>query len=164
MPSAPNVAALHLRADENGTCAVGVGSTSPGAAAGRPACTARMVELGADSAAMTARRAAADRASSAPGPGTRRSRARSPSVRVPVLSRQMVSTRASVSMAGSSCTSTCRRPRRTTPTAKATLVSSTSPSGTIATTPATVPRIDSAIPSLACSWLTSRRMPVGTMR
>ena len=65
--------------------------------------------------------------------------ARSPAVSVPVLSKQITSTRARVSTAGSSWTSTWRRPRRTTPTAKATLVSSTSPSGTMATVPATAP-------------------------
>src|SRR6266508_2155697 len=72
--------------------------------------------------------------------GTTSWTARSPAVIVPVLSKQRTSTRARVSTAGSSCTSTCLRPSRTTLTAKVTLVSSTSPSGTIATEPATAPR------------------------
>ena len=63
-----------------------------------------------------------------------------PSVSVPVLSRQTVSTRARPSIAGSSCTRHCWRPSRTTPIAKATEVSSTRPSGTIGTMPATVRR------------------------
>ena len=64
----------------------------------------------------------------------------SPSVSVPVLSRHTTSTRARPSTAGSSCTSTLRRASVTAATPKATLVSSTRPSGTIPTTPATVPR------------------------
>jgi hypothetical protein len=64
-------------------------------------------------------------------------------VSVPVLSTQTTSTRARVSTAGISCTSAFLAPSRTTATAIATLVSSTRPSGTMVTTPATVP--DSAI-------------------
>jgi hypothetical protein len=81
---------------------------------------------------------------------------------VPVLSKQSTSTLASVSTAGSSLTSTWRRPSRITATAKATLVSSTSPSGTIATVPATAPRRPSRSPWWARSWLTNSSAAVGT--
>ena len=101
---------------------------------------ARRVALGLGSAAARPPRAAGGRLVAVARPAARSSgTARSPSVSVPVLSRQITSTRARVSTAGSSWTSTWRRPRRTTPTAKATLVSSTSPSGTMATIPATAP-------------------------
>ncbi len=75
-----------------------------------------------------------------------------PSVSVPVLSQQIRSTRASPSMAGRSCTSTRRAASLTTPTAMATLVSSTSPSGTMPVSPATEPRSASAAvsPEVSC--------------
>ena len=44
------------------------------------------------------------------------------------------------------------------------LVSRTSPSGTMVTSPATVPRTASATPSVTRNWLMSRAMPTGTMR
>ena len=68
-----------------------------------------------------------------------RSSVTSPSVSVPVLSVASTVTRASVSTAWSCCTSTFLCPRRITATAWAMLSSSTSPWGTRATTPATVP-------------------------
>ena len=61
-----------------------------------------------------------------------------PSVRVPVLSRHRTSTRASVSMQKSSWTRVFLRPKLMTPTASAMLMSSTSPSGIIPSTAATV--------------------------
>ncbi len=88
-----------------------------------------------------------------------------PSVRVPVLSRQTVSTRARPSIAGSSWTRHCLRPSRITPIAKATEVSSTRPSGTIGTMPATMRRTASrqSRPSTA-SWLMIRPIAVGISR
>ncbi|MBP1633070.1 MAG: hypothetical protein H6Q11_1358, partial [Acidobacteria bacterium] len=86
-------------------------------------------------------------------------------MRVPVLSKQITSTRARPSTAGSSWTSTWRRPSRTTPTAKATEVSSTSPSGTMATMPAAVPRKASLRPTWSSRriWLQTSRVTLGTM-
>ncbi|CAB4961466.1 unannotated protein [freshwater metagenome] len=80
---------------------------------------------------------------------------------VPVLSTHTTSTRASTSTAGISCTSTCFWPNLTTATAIAMLVSSTRPSGTMVTTPATVPDSAACQSGLARSWLTNRRMPSG---
>ena len=86
------------------------------------------------------------------------------SVRVPVLSTQTTSTRASPSMAASSWTSTRRRASRTAARVKAAVVRSTSPSGTMAPTPATEPRSASSSDWLArVIWLTMRRIPTGTM-
>ena len=81
---------------------------------------------------------------------------------VPVLSMHKTSTRASTSTAGSSCTSTLRRASRTTPAANATLVSSTRPSGTIATVPATEPRSASRTLAFELSWLITSSAAVGT--
>ncbi len=66
------------------------------------------------------------------------------SVRVPVLSAHTTLTRASPSMAGSSCTRHLWRPSRMTPIANATLVSRMSPSGTMGTSAATIPRTASS--------------------
>ena len=63
---------------------------------------------------------------------------------------------------GSSRTSTWRRPRRTTPTAKATLVNSTSSSGTMATVPATAPLSPARSPCSRRSWPTNSSAAVGT--
>ena len=82
-------------------------------------------------------------------------------MRVPVLSTQTTSTRASTSTAASSCTSAPRRPSRITPTAKATLVSSTSPSGIMAPTPATEPRTPVVNESALRTWEMTRRIPAG---
>ena len=84
-----------------------------------------------------------------------------PSVSVPVLSKQTTSTRASPSTAGSSWTSTLRRASVTAATPKATLVSSTSPWGTMPTRPATVPLTASCHSSFALYWLTSRSAATG---
>ena len=87
-----------------------------------------------------------------------------PSVSVPVLSMHSTSTRARPSTAGSSCTSTRCRASRTTATANASDVSSTSPSGTIATVPATAPGHGLA-PATSCarSWLKNSSAAVGTI-
>ena len=138
-PGPSNVGPLHLRADENGTASrrrpprpgrrgsARRSRASSRSARGRPrrARPARLRCRG----RRRPRRAA-----------RRRRRPERPSVSVPVLSMHSTSTRASPSTAGSSWTSTRRRASRTTPTANATLVSSTRPSGTIATVPATAPR------------------------
>ena len=78
----------------------------------------------------------------------------SPVVIVPVLSRQRVSTRASSSTEASSLASACRRASAMTPAMNARLVSSTRPSGTIATAAATVPWSASCQPR-------PRRCPAG---
>ncbi len=143
------VTPLHFRADEKGT--------TTGQRAGSvvrvstTAATARSVALGFASAPASTTRAASMAASSRSPTGSSPTRAISPSVIVPVLSRQRTSTRASVSTAANSWTRAWRRPSRTTPAAKATLVSRTSPSGTMATTPATVPAAASSQPSWARS-------------
>ena len=87
-----------------------------------------------------------------------------PSVIVPVLSRHTTSTRASTSMAGSSCTSVRRRDSRTTPTANATLVSSTRPSGTMATMPPMALMAASRQSAWLWCWLKINRMAAGTIR
>ena len=86
-----------------------------------------------------------------------------PSVSVPVLSMQSTSTRARPSTAGSSCTSTRRRASRITATANASDVRSTSPSGTIATVPATAPETASRHESCERSWLKKSSAAVGTI-
>ena len=85
-----------------------------------------------------------------------------PSVRVPVLSQQITSTLASPSIAGRSWTSTRRDASLTTPTAMATLVSSTSPSGTMPLSPATEPRSASAVVWPRRNWVTSNSGPTMT--
>ncbi len=147
-----------MRAEENGTAA----SARQPSGAGNAWPMARRVALGLGSAAARAPRAAAAASVPAPSWGTSSCTARSPAVIVPVLSKQITSTLARVSTAGSSRTSTWRRPRRTTPTAKATLVSSTSPSGTMATVPATAPLSPARTPCARRSWLTNSRTAVGT--
>jgi hypothetical protein len=156
VPWPSKLAALHLRADEKGTTA----PASQPAGAGQAAAMARRVALGAGSAAASAP-SAASTWPSAPGSRITSATARSPAVIVPVLSKHSTSTRARISTAGSSCTSTCRRPSRTTPTANATLTSSTSPSGTMWTVPATAPRRASLRP-WERSWLATSRIAVGT--
>ena len=84
---------------------------------------------------------------------------------VPVLSAHSTSTRASTSIAGSSCTRHRLLARRTTPTANATLVSSTSPSGTMPTSPATVLMIDCCqLSSRRRNWLLASSRPTGMIR
>ena len=82
---------------------------------------------------------------------------------VPVLSMQSTSTRASPSTAASSWTSTRSFARRTTATANARLVSSTSPSGTMATVPATAPDMAERHESWERSWLMNSSTAVGTI-
>ena len=142
-PPAP--AADHLRREEKGTrrpsaSSVPVrppaSSSGPGAPSSpSPSRTARAVAL--DSCEVRAARAprSSGPAPAPPGPSTRSRRMR-PVVMVPVLSRHSVSTRARTSTAGSSWTRTRRRARRSEAVAKLTLVSSTSPWGTMPTTPA----------------------------
>ena len=86
------------------------------------------------------------------------------SVIVPVLSVHAMSACQALDRA-SSCTSTWRRPRRNTPAVKAMLVSSTSPSGIMLPTPATVPRMASPTESSvdSASWLKMSRMAMGMM-
>ena len=71
-----------------------------------------------------------------------------------------MSTRARPSTAGSSCTNTLRRASVSAATMNAMLVSSTSPSGTIATTPATVNR-KAVSNSWSRDWLQRRRADTG---
>jgi len=160
VPSAV-VTPLHFRADEKGTTTEQAGGSV--AVASTTAATARRVALGLASAPASTTRAARTSASVWAPTGSMPTRLMSPSVIVPVLSRQRTSTRASVSTAGSSWTRAWRRPRRTTPAANAMEVSSTRPSGTMATTPATVPAAASRQSSWALSWLHSRSAAVGTM-
>ena len=134
-PWSPNDTALHFRADENGTDSV---DDQPLGAVGNRSPIAVIVAFGCSSAA-----AIAASASSTLGPPSSVSTATTeslPAVSVPVLSMQSTSTRASPSTAGSSCTSTLRFASRRTATANARLINRTSPSGTIATVPATAPR------------------------
>ena len=77
-----------------------------------------------------------------------------PSVMVPVLSMQSTSTRLSPSMASSSSVTTPRRVSRSAATVKAIEVSSTSPSGTSVTSPATDVRRRPGTTSSACRWPT----------
>jgi hypothetical protein len=98
---------------------------------------------------------AASRVSDGPGPsppsGSTPAATISPVVMVPVLSRQRVSTRASSSTEASSRSRAFWRDSFTTPAMNATLVSSTRPSGTIATAAATVPARASCQSSLVSS-------------
>ncbi len=130
MPSPAKLAALHLRADENGMRAEG----SSGCSTGYEAARQRAVAFASGSEPCHA--STSSRPCGANPTPWNASNTMSPSVNVPVLSRQMRSTRASTSTAASSCTSTCRRDSRCAPTANAMLVMSTSPSGIIATTDA----------------------------
>ncbi len=142
VPRSARVTPLHLRADEKGTSA----RTSP-AAPGTASAIAAMVALRAPalaaSAPRSARRAASSRPSTASSPPTRMRF----SVSVPVLSRQRVSTEARLSTAFRRCASVPRRASRTAATAKVRLVSSTSPSGTSGTRPATTVAALSSTPA-----------------
>ena len=132
MPWPAKLAALHLRADENGTAAC----------RGHPPGGEKTCPIAASVALRFSSPASAPSAASAgawPSSRIRLPNAMVPSVRVPVLSRHTTSTRARPSTAGSCCTSTRRRASVTAATPKATLVSSTSPWGTMPTSAATVP-------------------------
>ena len=125
-----------MRADENGCTRAGVQPSG----ASRAAATAARVALGAGSARLKAPRAAAASASSANPRGSIPASEISPVVMVPVLSKHSVSTRASSSTEASSLARARRRARASTPAMNDRLVSSTKPSGTMATAAATVPR------------------------
>ena len=91
-----------------------------------------------------------------PRDGTISSTASVPSVSVPVLSRQTTSSPASASTAGRRCTSAPRRPTRAAATANTRLASSTSPSGTSETMPATAVETASRVgTSCTCSAYSS---------
>ena len=112
------------------------------------------------------RRRRARRAPPRPAPASssriRRSNAMVPSVSVPVLSKHTTSTRARPSTAGSCCTRTRRRASVTAATPKATLVSRTSPCGTMPTSAATVEVAPSAHGLCGvCSWLTTSSAATG---
>ena len=106
--------------------------------AGWWAVIASRVALGAGSLAPSAPRIVAASSALVAPRGTTSPSEIAPVVIVPVLSRQRVSTRASSSTDASSLASAWRRARAITPVMKLRLVSSTSPSGTIATAAATV--------------------------
>ena len=156
VPCPSKLAALHLRAEENGTAE----SRAHPAGAGNAWPIAASVAFWSPSAASAPSAASTPVASSS---RMTRSNVMLPSVRVPVLSKQTTSTRASTSTAGSCCSSTRRRARVTAATPKATLVSSTSPCGTMPTSAATVPVSAPATLSRACSWLTSNSTATGTI-
>ena len=157
VPWSLNCAALHLRAEENGTRATRVHSGGSGS----PTANACIVELGEGSAPTIALSGsvigtsptASIPASRIPG-----------SVSVPVLSMHSTSTRASPSIAASSWTSTLRRARRSAPSANASEVSRTRPSGTMAPIPATQDRSDSSsdCPDRS-NWLVMSSRPAGTI-
>jgi hypothetical protein len=156
VPWSMKLTALHFRVEEKGTesCRAHPGSV------GNAALTASRLGPGAGSAAASAASASSTDGSAVSG--VTRLTLVLGSVSVPVLSTHTVSTWARPSMAGSSCTRTRRRPRRTTPTAKAMLVSSTSPSGTMVTTPATAPSSDPRRSWELSSWLLTSSREVGT--
>ena len=132
-PPSSKSTALYLYADANGMRS----RTVQPAASGRPAAMAAMVGSGCGSAAANAPRAASTGRS--PSRRWTWSSTTDPVVSVPVLSVASSVTRASVSTACSCCTRTLARPSRITATACAMLNRSTSPCGTRATRPATVP-------------------------
>ena len=132
VPAPSKTAPLYFRAEEKGT----VRRAFRCALAGNRSRMAKKVALSSSRAAVRSPITV-----SSGNPSSRRmvsSTAIRPSVRVPVLSRQRTSTRARVSIQNNSWTRVFRRPRLTTPTANAMLMSSTSPSGIIPSTAATV--------------------------
>ena len=155
VPCPAKLAALHLRAEENGTASwrahpCGGGKACPMAAS---------VALRAWSSASAPSAASAGAWSSS---RIRLSNAIVPSVRVPVLSRHTTSTRASPSTAGSCCTRTRRRASVTAAAPKAMLVSRTSPCGTMPTSAATVEVAPwRAVWRGVYSWLTTSSTATG---
>ncbi len=152
--------ALHLRTDENGTAPV---ATHPAGRPGKRAAMACVVALGDGSLAAMAAKAASTSAVVVAPSGWMLLTSTIPSVKVPVLSMHSTSTRARPSTAGSSWTRTRPCASRTTAAAKAILSNSTSPSGTIATVPATAPETARRQPPSTWNWLQNSRIPVGTM-
>ncbi len=154
VPYPAKVAALHLRADENGTAAW---RTHPcGGGQARP--MAASVALRASSSASAPSAASAGAWSSS---RIKSSKAIVPSVRVPVLSKHTTSTRARPSTAGSCCTRTWRRASVTAATPKATLVNSTRPCGTMPTSAATVEVAPSRTLWRVWSWLMTSSAATG---
>ena len=156
LPWSTNAAADHFRADENGTddCVC-----QPGA--GYSCATAARVGFGEFSDPPNAPSTASVCDCSASSRVTSSLTAIPGSVSVPVLSTQTTSTRAKTSTAGISCTNARFCPNRTTATAIATLVSRTKPSGTIVTTPATVPDSASCHVGAERSCEMNNRVPSG---
>ena len=150
MPRPSKLAAAHFRADENGTLPV---NCHPGGGLPTASMMAARVALGAGSAEASAASAPVASVSVVDPSGSTRSKEMSPVVIVPVLSRHRVSTRASSSTDASSRASALRRARATTPVMNDKLVSSTRPSGTMATAAATVPRSASCQRSSVASSL-----------
>ena len=157
LPS-PNAMPLHFQRDENGTSSV-TGRGEPASCACRASAVGlRLPRLAAylPSSACTSR-------PSAPETGRISSTASVPSVSVPVLSRQTMSRPAIASTAGSRWTSAPRRPTRAAATAKTRLASSTSPSGTSETMPATAVETASRV-GTACTCSAYRsRAEIGIM-
>ena len=153
-PCPAKLAALHLRAEENGTPSWR--AQPRGAGKARP--MAASVALPAWSSASAPSAASAGAWSSS---RIRLSKAMVPSVRVPVLSRHTTSTRARPSTAGSCCTRTRRRASVTAAAPKAMLVSSTSPCGTMPTSAATVEAAPSPAVWWVCSWLRTSSTATG---
>ena len=132
VPWPAKLAALHLRAEENGTAACRAHPSGGGKAC--PTAASVALRFWSSASAPSAASAGAW-----PSSRMRLSKAMVPSVRVPVLSRHTTSTRARPSTAGSCWTRTRRRASVTAATPKATLVSRTRPCGTMPTSAATVP-------------------------
>ena len=102
------------------------------------------------------------RSSSSPLTPTTSTTSSFPVVMVPVLSRQSTLTLARPSMASISCTRARFLARRPTPRIKEILVSSTSPSGIMPITPATVlTSASEKVTPLAMRWDRYKRSPIG---
>ena len=158
VPWSPKSAAAHLRAEEKGTTAP---ADQPGSS--RAAARAARVALGEGSTPAMAPTAASASVLLVAPTVSRSANAISPVVMVPVLSRHNTSTRASSSMEASSRAKARRRARATTPTMNERLVSRTSPSGTMATAAATVPRRASSQRSSVTSRRSRSRPAAGGM-
>ena len=118
----------------------------------------RPVSFGASSAAASAPMASATGAPARPVTTSAAISRRPGSVSVPVLSMHSTSARARPSIAASSCTRTRCLASRSAPAANAREVSSTRPSGTMATTPAAEPRAASR----SGSWLRKNSLPISS--
>ena len=166
VPWPAKLAPLHLRAEEKATLTSAFQPSPSGG--GQAAATASrvaflLVAAAASAPSASGRLSAPDSETvEASTAGSTSSRVMAPSVMVPVLSQQRMSTRARPSTAWSSWTRTRLRASRTTERAMAVLASSTSPSGTMPTTPATEPRTASTTPIRARSWPANRITAVGT--
>ena len=114
--------------------------------------------LGSRSDDASATRQARTSASVRSGAGWAAAKVMSPVVMVPVLSRHSTSTRASTSTVDRCLARALRRASATIPAMNDRLVSSTNPSGTIATAAATVPSSASCQRSSASSRLTNKKI------